>query len=705
MNDKFYLRLKSLLLLPVLFLLLITMSMGARAQTVTISTDQDDYFPGEIVVITGSGWIPGDKCQLSITHIGDYIPDHTHTPWTLIVDENGNLYDEWPVGDMELNTTLWLQAQSLSVTTMYAERIFTDAAPNKVASITVTSPSTVTGDYGTIFSVIYSVTVTPDGGTGNQASDVDLSVSGLPNGATAVFTPSSITLPKGSTTPITVSLRITSSAATPAGTSTITVKADNKNTDVSFIVSQKTIAIVAAVANNKIYDGTNAAIITGTLTGIVGNDVVTLNGTGTFSQVMPGTGLAVTSNCTLSGAQAGNYRLIQPLELSANISTKALAITRLTADNKEYDGNTTAILNTTNAVLSGVVSGDAVSLNKVNATGTFADKNVGGGKTVTTSGFTISGSNAGNYTLAQPTITANITAKSLTITGVTANEKVYDGTTTGTLDKESAVLSAIVSGDDVTLNISNAVGTFASTDAGSNIAVTASGFSISGEDAGNYNLIQPTGLTANITRNPLTISGVIAIGKVYDGTATAILDIADIALEGIIQGDNVNLNSIGASASFADKNVGDNKIVTAVGFTLGGPIADRDNYTLLQPTGLSADITARPLMVTATCIDKVYDGNTTAGVSLSDNRVVLDELSLTYTEATFADKNVGIAKIVSVTGIVLTGTDAANYSANTTVITTAAITPDPLPSQLMPKVKSMAMTILPLPPRSLLEQS
>jgi len=112
------------------FLLVLILSVTSnllQAQTVNISTDQDDYAPGEWVVITGSGWIPGDSVQLSITHIGDYIPNHTHAPWTLVADANGNISDQWYVADIELNTTLWLQAQSISVSSMYAQKVFTDA--------------------------------------------------------------------------------------------------------------------------------------------------------------------------------------------------------------------------------------------------------------------------------------------------------------------------------------------------------------------------------------------------------------------------------------------------------------------------------------------------------------------------------------------------------------------------------------------------
>src|SRR5439155_5795853 len=49
--------------------------------------------------------------------------------------------------------------------------------------------------------------------------------------------------------------------------------------------------------------------------------------------------------------------------------------------------------------------------------------------------------------------------------------------------------------------------------------------------------------------------------------------------------------------------------------------------------------------------------------------------SASYTSATFADKNVGTAKAVSVSGIVISGADAANYTFNATATTTADITP------------------------------
>ncbi len=83
-----------------------------------------------------------------------------------------------------------------------------------------------------------------------------------------------------------------------------------------------------------------------------------------------------------------------------------MAVRGITANNKTYDGTTTASLNTNNAVLVGNSGG--VSLNTRAATGAFIDPNAGT-KTVMVSGLTLNGAGAGNYRLIQPITTANIT--------------------------------------------------------------------------------------------------------------------------------------------------------------------------------------------------------------------------------------------------------------------------------------------------------
>ena len=129
-----------------------------------------------------------------------------------------------------------------------------------------------------------------------------------------------------------------------------------------------------------------------------------------------------------------NYTITQPTT-TADITPKNLTVAGITASNRPYDGTTTATLNTASAALVGVVAGDTatVTLNTAGAVGTFANKNVGNGKTVTVAGITLSGAAAGNYTLASTlaTTTAAITAVTLTPT-VTAATKIYDGTTAAT---------------------------------------------------------------------------------------------------------------------------------------------------------------------------------------------------------------------------------------------------------------------------------
>ena len=80
---------------------------------------------------------------------------------------------------------------------------------------------------------------------------------------------------------------------------------------------------------------------------------------------------------------------------SLAISKAQITVTGITASDKVYDGTTDATLDTTGAMLSGVVTGDDVALDASGATGTFDDKNVGMGKTVTVSGLSLDGRRRG----------------------------------------------------------------------------------------------------------------------------------------------------------------------------------------------------------------------------------------------------------------------------------------------------------------------
>jgi formylglycine-generating enzyme required for sulfatase activity len=150
------------------------------------------------------------------------------------------------------------------------------------------------------------------------------------------------------------------------------------------------------------------------------------------------------------------------------------------------------------AVINGIIPGDDVS---AVVAAEFDDKNAGTGKTVTF-GYSLGGAEAGNYSLsAQPaSVTANITVKPVTITGLSASNKQYDGTTTATVTGTAAI-SGKIAADTVTVSAGTAA--FADKYVGAGKAVIFSGYSLGGADAVNYSLSAQPSVTADI--KPLNI--------------------------------------------------------------------------------------------------------------------------------------------------------------------------------------------------------
>ncbi len=222
-------------------------------------------------------------------------------------------------------------------------------------------------------------------------------------------------------------------------------------------------------------------------------DGATPSGTLSWSGNSQGAVNAGTYALTPVGLLSDQRYDISPVSGALTIKPASLTVTGLTALDKTYNANTTATLSGTASIAP--FSGDVVTLGGT-PLGTFAEKNVGTGKAVTVTGSSISGTDAGNYTLLQQSgLTADITRASLMVTGLTANSKIYDATTNAALGGTASI--APFSGDAVILG-GTPVGTFADKNVGTGKTVTLTGSSISGEDAGNYTLLQQSGLTADI---------------------------------------------------------------------------------------------------------------------------------------------------------------------------------------------------------------
>ena len=171
--------------------------------------------------------------------------------------------------------------------------------------------------------------------------------------------------------------------------------------------------------------------------------------------------------------------------------------------------------------------------------------------------------------------------------------------------------------------------------------------------------------TLAITPRALTVS--VGGSKVYDGQLG--FANATFSLGNTVSGDTVGVTG---SAQFVDKNAGSDKAVNVSELTLSG--SAMGNYSLAATAIGTAEITQRALSLAFAGANKVYDGNTAASLTITDNRIDNDVLTATASGA-FADKNAGSNKVVTVQNASLSGTDAANYVlASTTGATSATIT-------------------------------
>jgi len=430
----------------------------------------------------------------------------------------------------------------------------------------------------------------------------------------------------------------------------------------------------SVTASNKTYEGTNSASIAScTLSGVLAGDSANVGcsaANASFSDANAGTGKTVTaSRITLSGNASGNYVLTSTMAMTtADITPKSVTAS-ITASDKVYDGTAAAI---TNCALTGVIASDTGNVGCLASSSAFSDKNVGMGKAVTAS-VGLTDAAADNYvvTSTSATTTAGITARTLTVSGVTANNKIYDGTPAASLTTSGAALVNKVSGDDDSLNMSSAEGMFADKNVGTGKTVTVSGLTTKGGDASNYTLTQPTAY-ADIAPKSVT-PHVTANNRVYDGTTAATLSGQTPA--GVLATDASDVSLMVTAANFDTKNVGTGRTVTATGLSLSGSASG--NYALSSTsTTTTANVTAKHITGSFTASDKVYDGSTSATVltrSLNGTNAG-DAVSLSGGTATFSDKNVGTGKTVGLQGASLSGADARNYVLDSVATTTANIT-------------------------------
>src|SRR4051794_33357761 len=114
----------------------IALATASSGDGYSITTDKDDYQPGDVVHLTGAGWEPEDVLDIVLN---DAPQTHPPLQWSVTVGADGTFTDEtYTVDEGDLNVTFTLVAtsrsngQSLSMT-------FTDG---NLQTVTLT-PATV----------------------------------------------------------------------------------------------------------------------------------------------------------------------------------------------------------------------------------------------------------------------------------------------------------------------------------------------------------------------------------------------------------------------------------------------------------------------------------------------------------------------------------------------------------------------------------
>ncbi|MCA9473626.1 MAG: hypothetical protein KC594_16310, partial [Nitrospira sp.] len=337
-------------------------------------------------------------------------------------------------------------------------------------------------------------------------------------------------------------------------------------------------------------NGETTSVLSGTA--VVSRSDSGNNAIGTHSSVLVPSGLSAT-NYSLTYVN-GDFRIVPAEQLLVEVASTPTSTFGTTPT---YTVSSARYLNNSNTIidLTGNVSANGNTVTLTDGAGGNAAFTLTALNPLTSTGGHLQ---VGTYQVGSNTITESsanfsdtvtfvgthtVTPKTVTVP-TTQVSKTYDGTTA--MPDLMLGLTGLASGDVVNVT---GTGTYATPQVGTGLTYTLSSIALSGSDAGNYvtggSLSRTDGI---ITQKLLTRQGLTANDRVYTGgTAATLSNVGTLA--GVVHGDTVSSDGSGATAMFADKNVGTNKVVTVTGLGLGG--ADASNYTVSATDSTTASIT------------------------------------------------------------------------------------------------------------------
>ncbi|WP_255221023.1 YDG domain-containing protein, partial [Herbaspirillum rubrisubalbicans] len=181
----------------------------------------------------------------------------------------------------------------------------------------------------------------------------------------------------------------------------------------------------------------------------------------------------------------------------------------------------------------------------------------------------------------------------VTVSNVTANNKVYDTTTNASISGKTVTValgnSSAANGSTVnntTMNVTTVTGTFANASAGNqtvNLNATLS-------DTTNYTLVSAQNTTtANIAKANVTMGVISVSDKVYDGTTNAALGAGSATVQ--LGNSSAADGSLASASNFTNVNVTGGFVTASAGsnksVNLTVALADTTNYSLSGGTQIN----------------------------------------------------------------------------------------------------------------------
>ena len=572
--------------------------------------------PNVIATVDGTAvtaGTPTDVGNYSVTAVNGTLTVNRKDA-TITTGSAGKAYDGTALTNAEASITGLIEGESVTLSAAGSQTEV--GSSNNTYSITwddaVAGNYSVTENLGTLTVTSNTAEVVLTAASAGKTYDGTaltaggVTASGLPDGFTVTATASGSQTDAGSSANVVNDGYVIRNAAGADRTASFANLAKVNGT----LTVNKKAATISTGSAGKQYDGTALTCAEASITGLVEGEGVTLSAAGSQTEVGESDN---TYSITWDSAKAGNYSVTENLgKLTVTVNSSAITLTAASAS-KTYDG--TALTNAA-VTASGLPDGFTVT-----ATASGSQTDVGSSANAVNDGYVIRDADGADRTASFTNVKkaeGTLTVEPKGITGaavaLSAAELTYNGASQGVTVTGVTLDGKALAAGDYTVS-----GSTAGTDADT-YTVTVTG-------QGNYKDSAAT--TWRIVPKPVTITGLGAENKVYDGKTDAAATGA-VVISGVADGDDVSV--VAGTAAFADANAGTGKTVTFSGYGLTGDRAK--NYALsAQPASVKADIAAKAVGLSWSNTSFTYDGESHAPTATATGLIGGDACTVTVTGA------------------------------------------------------------------------